>query len=317
MSLSRLLHHIGFKYKKEDNRRALMERPNIALRRAEFLRKYKANQNSTVKRQVVFLDETWIFAKGNTKRSWQDESVKSVRKPEGYEGKRFIVLHAGHRGGFVDNASLIYSTSSKLADYHGDMNGDIFMKWVSEKLVPNLEEPSLIIMDNASYHTMLIEKQPKASWTKAAIIQWLKYKNIPMETNLFKAELLALAKEHAQTEQYVVDEYLREHGHDVLRLPPYHCQFNAIEMIWAQAKQFYDKHIGEEGYGDDKVLSMWQKSLDICTPERWASVVEHTEALIDAWFNREHIIENVPEFIIAVGNDSTTDNSDSTDSDEK
>ncbi|KAJ8939886.1 hypothetical protein NQ318_023226 [Aromia moschata] len=102
-------------------------------------------------RQLVFLDETWIFAKGNQTKSWQDESKKSVRKPEGYEGKRFIVLHAGSNKGFVDNAGLIYSTKSKLADYHGDMNADIFMKWLEEKLIPNLKEPSLIIMDNASY----------------------------------------------------------------------------------------------------------------------------------------------------------------------
>lgn len=25
-------------------------------------------------------------------------------------------------------------------------------------------------------------------------------------------------------------------GHTVLRLPPYHCQYNAIELIWAQVK---------------------------------------------------------------------------------
>lgn len=163
-------------------------------------------------------------------------------------------MHAGNRDGFVENASLIFATKSKLADYHGDMNGDLFIQWIKEKLVPNLEEPSLIIMDNAPYHSVLLEKQPQSSWTKAQIVEWLESNNIPVEGNMFKAELLTLAKSHSRAKRYVVDEYLQEHGHDVLRLPPYHCQFNAIELIWAQAKQFYDAHMGEEGYGDDKVL---------------------------------------------------------------
>ncbi|KAJ8942070.1 hypothetical protein NQ318_004095 [Aromia moschata] len=103
-TISKLLSNIGFKYKQDDNRRALMEKTNIALLRCEFLRKYMVNRNSNTSRQLVFLDETWIFAKGNQTKSWQDESKKSVRKPEGYEGKRFIVLHAGSNKGFVDNA---------------------------------------------------------------------------------------------------------------------------------------------------------------------------------------------------------------------
>lgn len=192
-------------------------------------------------------------------RSWQDDSIKSVRKSQGYEGKRYIVLHAGHREGFVKNASLIFGTKSKLADYHGDMNGDIFIKWVKEKLVPNLEEPSLIVMDNAPYHSVLIEKQPQTSWRKADIIEWLQLNNIPLGDAKFKAEFLHLAKCNEKPKQYVVDEYLRQHGHEVLRLPPYHCQFNAIELVWAQTKQYYNSHIGEEGYGDDKVSILPQK----------------------------------------------------------
>lgn len=65
-------------------------------------------------------------------------------KPEGYDGKRFIVLHAGTSKGFILNADLLYTSRSKLSDYHGDMNSVIFTKWVKEKLISNLEEPSLI-----------------------------------------------------------------------------------------------------------------------------------------------------------------------------
>ena len=87
-----LLKEIGFKYKKDDNRRALMERTNIPSTRAQFLRKYLENKNSDHPRQVIFMNETWIYSKGNKTFSWQGNTIKSVRKPEDHDGKRFIVV---------------------------------------------------------------------------------------------------------------------------------------------------------------------------------------------------------------------------------
>ena len=66
------------------------------------------------------------------------------------------MVHAGGRNGFVKNAGLVYSSKAKPKasdDYHGDMNGSIFRKWFTEKLLPNLDKPTVIIMDNASYHS--------------------------------------------------------------------------------------------------------------------------------------------------------------------
>lgn len=309
-TISKLLKEVGFKYKKDDNRRALMEKTNIALMRTEFLRKYIENRDSNTSRQIVFLDETWIFAKGSKTKSWQDDSKKSVRKPEGYEGKRFIVLHAGHSNGFVNNGALLYSTKSKLADYHGDMNGDIFMKWLKEKLIPNLEEPSLIIMDNAPYHSIQLDKQPTSSWNKSEIMEWLEKLNITFDRKMFKAELLNIAKLNRKPTRYKVDEYLQENGHEVLRLPPYHCQFNAIEMIWADAKGFYNKHIGEDGYGDDKVLAMWERALGKCTAEVWFANVRHTNKIIEEWYTREHVVDNIPEIIINLDDNESETESD-------
>ncbi|XP_030760501.1 uncharacterized protein LOC115885664 [Sitophilus oryzae] len=47
-SLRTLLFSLGFKYKKDDNRRALMETSNIASMRAAFFRKYMGKQNSAI-----------------------------------------------------------------------------------------------------------------------------------------------------------------------------------------------------------------------------------------------------------------------------
>ncbi|XP_071050804.1 uncharacterized protein [Onthophagus taurus] len=226
-NLSKVLNDIGFHYKADSNRKALMEKTHIADLRLTFLRKYVENMNS-LKRQVVFLDETWIFSKGTCRKSWQDEDVKSIRKPEGYDGKRFIIAHAGSSAGFVQNASLIFSSKSKTGDYHGDMNGNIFIKWIQESLLPNFEKPSLIVMDNASYHSTLLENIPSSAWTKANIAEYLRKNQITFDCNLFKSEL---AKSYQKEKKYQADEIIKSAGHEVIRLLPYHCEFNAIEMI--------------------------------------------------------------------------------------
>ncbi|KAK9737546.1 hypothetical protein QE152_g10609 [Popillia japonica] len=93
-TLSRLLHHLGFKFKKDSNRRALQEKSDIAVKRVNFLRNYVNNAN-TLERDIIFLDETWIYSRGSVRKSWQDEDTRSVRNIHGYDGKRFIILHAG------------------------------------------------------------------------------------------------------------------------------------------------------------------------------------------------------------------------------
>jgi len=47
----------------------------------------------------------------------------------------------------------------------------------------NLEEPSIIVMDNASYHSSLVENYPKTNSRKADVQQWLGYSDFsPVET---------------------------------------------------------------------------------------------------------------------------------------
>ena len=38
-----------------------------------------------------------------------------------------------------------------------------------------------------------------------------------------------------------MDEFLKEKGHKALRIPPYHCNLNAIELAWAATKMYIKK----------------------------------------------------------------------------
>lgn len=91
-SLRKLLISIGFEYRKDCNRRALMEQEHIRLARIKFLKEYHRNFIS-INLETVFLDETWIFSKGGQRRSWQDSDPASVEKGSWRRDK----VHCGSR----------------------------------------------------------------------------------------------------------------------------------------------------------------------------------------------------------------------------
>lgn len=132
------------------------------------------------------------------KKSWQGPSTSGVVDKIS-PGKRHIIIHAGSEKGCVPNALLVYSTKSKMADYHDDMNHENFMRWLGEKLIPNLKEPSVIIMDNASYHVTQINKPPTINNLKSEIQKWLIENDISFGQCFTKAELLCLVKITNQT----------------------------------------------------------------------------------------------------------------------
>ena len=49
------------------------------------------------------------------------------------------------------------------------MEEENFAKWLEGMLLPNLDESSAIVMDNASYHSMKTDKFPNSSTSKADI----------------------------------------------------------------------------------------------------------------------------------------------------
>lgn len=256
----------------------------------------------------LYMDETWIFSKGGMKRIWQDENIKSIKHSgSATEGKRHIVVHAGGKQGFVKDAGLIFSSKSKSADYHDNMNTDMYTKWLREKLLPSLTEPSVIVIDNAPYHSEVIHRQPTSGWKKDEIITWLKQENINFSNDALKSELLLLCKRHEKPKQYKVDNIIHEHGHQVLRLPPYHCEFNPIELVWGICKNYYDRHIGRNGYSDEAVREMWNEALEKVTPEIWQNCIKKTETIISQWWEREQHINEISPIIINPDEDSDSD----------
>jgi transposase len=316
---------MGYKYKLANGRKILCEKKHVVASKIVFLRKYLQFQNSC-DLTFVYLDETWIYQNGSNVRRWlHDTDMKSNPPTTKSEGKRFTILHVGCKYGFLNGYDLILDTTNNDMDYHKTTNAEIFQNWVIDQLIPALTKlPSkcVVVMDNAPYHSVQLDKAPTLASKKNDMIEWLVKHNVSAGQNLTKNQLWDKIKPFRQdkSKRYVVDEILKEHGHEVLRLPPYHCQYNPIEMAWGFCKGFYNKHINSQPPSKDKVANLWRQALSKCTPDMWKNYSAHCEKLIsDDWAKHMGTLsfENIPPIIISLGesesesDDSVSDNDDS------
>ena len=71
-----------------------------------------------------------------------------------------------------------------------------------------------------------------SNWKKDRLKKWLEAKGVEFPEKALRPALWKLAQETEKKDpRYKVDDLIRDHGHEVLRLPPYHCDLNPIERI--------------------------------------------------------------------------------------
>ncbi|CAH2097386.1 unnamed protein product [Euphydryas editha] len=286
-----------------------MERPAIVAWRYRYLTILKQNRDEG--RPVVFLDENVTVNK-----CWQIENEGVLKHDSA--GARWIIVHAGGEMGFIPNALLIFKSQSKSGDYHDDMNKTNFMKWLQEKLIPNLPANSLVVMDNAPYHTVKLNKAPTLSSTKAEMQNWIINKGLSYLPTMVKAQLYEIIKEHKEAPIYEADQMLQAHGHRVARLPPYHCELNAIEFMWSLVKRrVASKNVGQE---TNNIVNLTEEAFQTITAEDWQKQCEHVRHIEDKLCERDRCVDaEIDRFIIELNNESDTESDssyeDSSDSD--
>ena len=72
------------------------------------------------------------------------------------------------------------SLSKAAADYHQDMNSDVFESWLEKQLLPNLPQKCVLILDNASYHRRQEVKVPTQATKRTEMLEFMMKKNIPI-----------------------------------------------------------------------------------------------------------------------------------------
>jgi len=294
-SLQRFLGHIGFKFRRLDRRMVLMDTERLRKMRAEYLAAIARHRAAG--RPIVWLDETWIDTHDIPTHGWSDNTKKTAIDAPPSRGKRIIVLHAGGENGFVPNALFVSSKhiSKSSADYHDDMCAETFEMWFEEDLLPNLPPHCVIVMDNASYHSRQIHKTPTMAALKDEMINFLKEKGVEVPNPATKTMLYDLIRSGNYEKVYAVDEKAKERGAEVLRLPPYHCIFNPIELIWAQLKSEVRARNTDPKAGAANFISMVREVEKTITAEKWKNCVRHVQKEEDRY---RRVDEGTQELVI-------------------
>ncbi|VVC30439.1 Hypothetical protein CINCED_3A016052 [Cinara cedri] len=245
-------------------------------------------------------DETWVNTEG-------------LKVPTG-KGSRIIICHAGSSAfGFLKEAKLIFRCKSEAnIDFHTQMNSTIFKKWFIE-MMQNLEEPCVIVMDNCPYHSVLVQNYPKSNDNKATLQKWFTengMESASFETLIELRERVKLLKQ--KDKRYEIDEIALQMGHEVIRLPPYHYQYNPIELIWAQVKGEIAKKNNSFKITDVEKLA--NIAIESVTVDNWKRCVNHCERLQDEDFIKEGFRDKILEPIVLTINPE--DSSESDDDDE-
>jgi transposase len=118
-------------------RAAEQDRPDVAVRRAQW----RVGQSGLDPERLVFIDETW--AKTN------------MTRPRGrcLSGTRLVAAAPyGHWKTTTFLAGLRTSGLTAPLVIDGAVNGEIFLAYVRQQLVPALRPGDLVIMDNLSSH---------------------------------------------------------------------------------------------------------------------------------------------------------------------
>ncbi|PSN54118.1 hypothetical protein C0J52_09473 [Blattella germanica] len=118
------------------------------------------------------------------------------------------------------------------------MNAETFKTWFENALLTNISPNSIIVMDNASYHSIQLNRALTMNNRKGVKLQRLLENKIPeVSEEMTKAELMEYVKMYKPSPvTYEIDSIAASHCHRVITLPPYHCHFNLIELIWVQVK---------------------------------------------------------------------------------
>jgi len=209
VTLWRTLQRWGYTSGTGKRRSALKEREYVVLARRRYLRQKRAHRNpdGSLQRPEVYLDETCVNKNHSGPFTWYlEEDGPWVTTPSG-KGPRLIIVHAMTATGWVQGAELVFEAAQRTGDYHGQMNWEHFSTWFAEQLLPHIPARSLIILDNAPYHNVLVEDAvPTPQSRKEQLCAWLTRNAMPWTPDMLKPELYELCKKFAPAPIFRLDQ---------------------------------------------------------------------------------------------------------------
>lgn len=294
LCFSRIFLHVFFQKtgtSRGKRTQGLKEKDHVIAARRRYLRRMRANRSAhgSLLRPEVYLDESYVNKNHSKDFTWfWKEDGPWRQKPTG-KGERLIIINAITENGWVPGAKLVFKSTLKTGDYHGQVNWDLFRKWFLDGLLPNIPEGSLIILDNAAYHNVLASHSaPTPTCAKTKMLSWLANKGVPCREDCLKAELVEILQKFAPEPTYALDELARERGHEIVRTPPYHPELQPIEVCWGVAKNEVARHCNFTMKGLQEQLEL---AFNKVTAETCKKIIQKIRTVEDSFWKEDESLE--------------------------
>lgn len=286
---------LGFPFQRvRKNLHLPMEHHEIRLGRIKYLERLKKNDDlGKNKKPVVYVDEMWIdFPQLN----WIKEHLKEAGFKNNSPSHRWLLMHAGGDMGFIKEAEWLHKTEANNTEHRDEISKERFIKWLKETLIPNLPQNSIVVLDNAPYHSAVQEKKPKCYSRRSEMVKWLRDHNVDFEEDMLRSQLYELIKVNKPPRVDVVDTVLNTAGHEVLRLPANHSDLSPIEYIWKLIKQkIADSKVQQFGTDLEQVVS---EALTSVTNDDWEKEVSCVKQLEKDYWEREMLLDKNIEVLL-------------------
>ena len=194
-----LKHRLKFKYRTPLCRRIVFseERTDLGIDFCRHLdRALKLEERGDA--IIIYMDESYCHLQHLPGKMWfRDVDLGTVRSERARsKGSLAIIVHAMCKDGWVmqtdaddkppvldewhmgpaESCEMVFRGKVCGGDYHKNMDGDMFMKWVNERLVPTVQrkyadKKVFVVMDNAPYHHGHPENSFFASGKSKEVIQ--------------------------------------------------------------------------------------------------------------------------------------------------
>ncbi|XP_049870763.1 uncharacterized protein LOC126370087 [Pectinophora gossypiella] len=208
----------------------LMEDPKFTFDRFHYAKKILKFRS--MGKHIYYLDERIIESGNYIKIPSIDVTFPATRKT--------VFIHVVSQDGYISGMFFYYDSNC-------------YKKWLLHILLPVMKPSSVVVMNNALHGT--VTATPISRYhTKNEMLQWLKERNIPCNSNLHKAELYDLIERCPTVlEHQGIDNLFRAHDIEVLRLTDQLRVLSLTTHFW--------KNINNEIKQDPDVIHKEQEDL--------------------------------------------------------
>lgn len=104
-----------------------------------------------------------------------------------------------------------------------------------------------------------------------------------------------------------MDELFKKHGHTVIRLPPYHCELNSIELIWSSVKhKIAMANVTQSSVQMDHLI---RTAFSQVGPSEWEKHCNNVDHVAEEMWNKDALLDEVVENLNFCINTGSSDES--------